>query len=86
MLRTVCLFALAFAGPAAAQGAAYYPSLGYGQAHAARSAPRPPQPRIGRPQTGLRLPDSFFTGAGGVGPTHVERPANRVYVRVLPAR
>ncbi len=87
MLRAFCLLAaLAAAGPAAAQGAAYYPSLGYGQAPSPRLAPRPPGRGMRQPRGNLHLPDSFFVGGGGVGPAQTEQPAARAYIHILPRR
>jgi hypothetical protein len=86
MLRLLTLCAVACAGPAAAEGAAYYPSLGYGQAIPAGTKAEPPRAPSHGAQAGLHLPDGFFTGSGGVG---AREPAasgyRRAYV-VLPGR
>ena len=77
--------ALSLAASAAlATPAAYYPSLGYGQdppPRQARAEPRRDDWR--RRPAELRLPASFFTGSGGVGPAWVATsdPRWRVYVR-----
>ncbi len=67
--------------------AAYYPSLGYGQAPPPRQAQREPRHddwrRHPARHTELRLPASFFTDSGGVGPAWVgsSDPRWRVYAR-----
>ena len=67
--------------------AAYYPSLGYGQAPPALQArlePRHDDRRRRHARSAeLRLPAGFFTGPSGVGPAWVgaSDPRWRIYVR-----
>ncbi len=76
---TIGLLAAALAGSAAvAAPAAYYPSLGYGQAppparwDVRRRLEPPRDHRHFAVRGDMRLPASFFVGDGGVGPAYVE--------------